>query len=306
MSHYKLNHFLDGFELSENSLNEILNLSETLLEERKQGLTRDVFKGKTLALLFDKPSLRTRLSFTLAMNELGGNVIETPSSLRKNEDLEDVASVMSRYVHAVIIRTHEHELIKNYVQFSTIPVINGLTNEHHPCQSLADILTLKQKFHKLENLKLAYIGDGNNILHSLMILAPLLGIDVHYSCPSGYQPDGKLLEWCQTRRTCKGKIKSFKTPQEAVHKVDALYTDVWTSMGFEHENASRIQAFQGYQLNQGLFSLAQPHAIILHCMPMVREQEITTEMIRHPNSAIYQQAENRLHTQKAILLNVLG
>lgn len=306
MAPLKMLNFLDGKELTQASLNELLNLAEELRVERNQGIVRDQLKGKTLALLFDKPSLRTRVSFTLSMTELGGNILEAPVSMRKSEDNLDVAAVMSSYVHAVMFRTHAHEILENYTKASRIPVINGLTNEHHPCQSLADILTLKQKFGTLENLKLAYIGDGNNILHSLMVLAPLMGIDLHYSCPSKYQPDGKLLEWCQMQRKTKGSIKVFKTPEEAVAKVDAIYTDVWTSMGFEEENAIRLEAFQGYQLNSKLYSLANPAAIILHCMPMVRDQEITVEMINHKNSAIYQQAENRLHAQKALLLALLG
>lgn len=306
MEQFKLKNFLDGKELSVHSLTQLLNLSEELRLERIKGITRDQYKGKTLALLFDKPSLRTRTSFSVAMVELGGNVIEAPSEMRKAEDYIDVAEVMSRYVHAIMIRTHAHEMLEKFAKSSKVPVINGLTNEHHPCQALADILTLKQKFQTLEQLKLAYIGDGNNVLHSLMMLAPMLGIDVHYSCPSNYQPDGKLVEWCQTQRLTKGKIKSFKTPQEAVEKVDAIYTDVWTSMGFEEENSIRLKAFQGYQVNSSLHALANPNAIILHCMPMVREQEITSEMVNHKNSAIYQQAENRLHTEKALLLSLLG
>lgn len=306
MAQLSTKNFLDGREFSPEKLLELLELSNLLKSERDQGVVRDTFKGKTLALLFDKPSLRTRASFTLAMTELGGSILESPSAMRKSEDPRDVAGVLSRYVHAVMIRTFEHELVEKFAEASTIPVINGLTDQHHPCQSLADLLTLKQKFKNLSGLKLSYIGDGNNILHSLMILAPLLGIDLHYSCPKAYQPDGKLLEWCSLRNPKYGKIRAFHTPQEAVEKVDAIYTDVWTSMGQEAENEKRILAFQGYQLNSKLHALANPDAIILHCMPMVREQEITSEMIEHAQSMIYQQAENRLHTQKALLLTLLG
>jgi ornithine carbamoyltransferase len=297
-------HFLDGKELNAETLTELLELSDKLKTDRDSGILREDLKGKTLAMLFDKPSLRTRMSFSVAMTELGGNVIESAANLRKAEEPEDVAGVLSRYVHAVMIRTHGHDLIQRFTENSKVPVINGLTDEHHPCQALADILTLKQKFGELKGLKLAYIGDGNNCLHSLMILAPLVGIDLHYACPTAYQPDGKIVEMAMMRKQS-GSIKKFSTPDLAVQGVDAIYTDVWTSMGFEEENEVRIKAFQGYQVNKQLHSLAQPKAIVLHCMPMVRGQEITSEMADHEQSAIYQQAENRLHVQKALLLKLI-
>lgn len=300
-----LYNLLDGKELNTESLTELLDLSETLRTERAAGHNREDLKGKTLALLFDKPSLRTRMSFTVAMTELGGNVIEAPANLRKHEEPQDLAGVLSRYVHAVMIRTFSHESLEKFTKASSAPVINGLTDEHHPCQGLADILTLKQKFGKLEGLKLCYIGDGNNVLHSLMVLAPLVGVHLSYSCPKGYQPDGKLLEWCNLRPGLKGSIKAFETPELAAKGADALYTDVWTSMGQEGENEERIKAFTGYQVNAKLHALAQPQAIVLHCMPMVREQEITSEMVDGPHSWIYQQAENRMHVQKALLLKLM-
>lgn len=298
-------HFLDGKEMTAEALNKLLNLAETLKQERNNGILRDDLKGKTLALLFDKPSLRTRMSFTVAMNELGGNVIESPANLRKHEEPEDLAGVISRYVHGIMVRTHGHDSLKAFVSRSNVPVINGLTDEHHPCQSLADILTLKQAFGSTEGLILTYIGDGNNVLHSLMVLAPLAGIHLHYCTPEAYKPDGKILEWCQLRKGITGSIKAFENPSDAVHKSNALYTDVWTSMGFESENEARINAFAGYQINAKLYSKAAPQAIVMHCMPMVREQEITSEMADHERSFIYQQAENRLHVQKALLWELL-
>lgn len=305
MSQFNQNHFLDGKDLTNESLTQILNLAEELRHERALGKNREDLKGKTLALLFDKPSLRTRMSFTVAMTELGGSVIEAPANLRKHEEPEDLAGVMSRYVHAVMIRTFAQESIDRFAKASTAPVINGLTDEHHPCQGLADILTLKQKFGTLEGLKLTYIGDGNNVLHSLMVLAPLAGIHLQFACPKNYGPDGKILEWCKLRAGLAGSIKSFATPDEAVKGTDAIYTDVWTSMGQEAQNEERIKAFQGYQVNAELHAMAQPQAIIMHCMPMVRGQEITSEMADHTQSWIYQQAENRMHVQKALLLNLM-
>lgn len=298
-------HYLDGTELSPAGLTELLNLAQTLKDERDQGITRNELKGKTLAMLFDKPSLRTRMSFNLAMTELGGNVIESSANLRKHEEPEDLAGVMGRYVHGIMIRTHGHEGLERFVSNCKVPVINGLTDEHHPCQALADILTMKQVFGTTEGLKLAYIGDGNNVLHSLMVLAPLAGIDLHYATPKGYEPDGKLLEKCLMRKGVKGSIKSFKTAQEAVKGSNGIYTDVWTSMGFESENYERLEAFYGFQVNAELYNEAAQKAIIMHCMPMVRGQEITSEMADHDRSFIYQQAENRLHVQKALLWELL-
>ncbi len=300
-----INHLLTGKEFTKKSLEDLINLANELKTERDNGVTRNDLSGKTLALLFDKPSLRTRMSFSVAMTELGGKFIEAPANLRKQEEPEDLAGVLSTYVHAVMIRTFEQELVERFASNATIPVINGLTDEHHPCQGLADILTLKQKFGKLDGLKLAYIGDGNNILHSLFVLAPLLGIDIHYSCPQKYLPDGKLIEAMSFHPEATGKIKFFNSPAEAVKDTDAIYTDVWTSMGQEAENAERLIAFEGYQLNSSLHKLAANRAIIMHCMPMVRDQEISSEMADHEQSAIYNQAENRLHVQKALLLNLL-
>ena len=298
-------HFLTGKEITVEGLKDLMNLSETLKLERDKGITRDELKGKTLALLFDKPSLRTRMSFSLAMTELGGSIIEAPANLRKHEEPEDLAGVMSRYVHGIMIRTHGHEGLERFVSRSKVPVMNGLTDEHHPCQALADILTMKQAFGDTEGLTMTYIGDGNNVLHSLMILAPMAGIHLKYATPATYKPDGKILEWCSQRKGVKGSVKAYSTPQEAVKGSQGIYTDVWTSMGFESENNERLKAFQGFQVNAELYSQAAPKAIVMHCMPMVRGEEITSEMADHDRSFIYQQAENRLHVQKALLWELL-
>jgi ornithine carbamoyltransferase len=298
-------HFLDGKEMTPERLENLLKLAEELKTERSRGVVRHELQGKTLALVFDKPSLRTRMSFTMAMTELGGNVIEVPAHLRKHEEPEDLAGVMSRYAHGIMIRTQAHEGLDRFVSRSIVPVMNGLTDEHHPCQALADILTIKQAFQKTEGLVLTYIGDGNNILHSLMILAPMAGIHLQYATPQAYQPDAKLLAWCQEREGLTGTVTAFETPEAAVVGANALYTDVWTSVGFESENEERIKAFSGYQVNKALYLKAAPEAIVMHCMPMVKEQEITSEMADHERSFIYQQAENRLHVQKALLWELL-
>ena len=298
----KSKHFLTGEELSQTELLDLLFQAEKLQETRGVFTLSEPLKDKTIALIFEKPSLRTRLSFTVGIQELGGQVVELTGSQKKSEDPEDTIRVLQGMVHGVMLRTFEHSTLERMVKHATVPVINGLSDLHHPCQALADLLTLKQKFKVLQGLKLAYIGDGNNVLHSLLLLAPYLGVDVHYACPEGYQPNAEILKRAQIRAIFGGaKIKKFQTPTEAVSGVHAIYTDVWTSMGFEKENEVRLKAFEGYQLNMELFNQALPNAIAMHCLPMIKGQEITEEVAEHSRSALFQQAENRLHAQKALL-----
>lgn len=297
-------HFLTGEELSQAELAALLKNAEQMRKARG-GRHATPLKGKTVALIFEKPSLRTRVSFTVGVNELGGQVIELLSAQQKTEEPEDSIRVLQGMVHGVMVRTFAHSTLERMVSKATIPVINGLSDEHHPCQALADLLTLQQRFGQLQGLKLAYIGDGNNVLHSLLLLAPYLGVDVHYACPGGYQPDSTILNRALERAALTGaKIRPFRTAQEAVAHCHAVYTDVWTSMGFEKENADRLQVFREFQLNMELFRTARPDAIALHCLPMVREQEITSEVVEHPRSALFQQAENRLHAQKALMVGL--
>ncbi len=294
--------FLTGTELGPQGLEEVLALAELLRSERKAGKLRRELEGKTLALVFEKPSLRTHLSFSVAIQELGGQVVESFSLNRKKEEPEDVSRVLAGYVHGMVVRTHEHSLLERMASQVSTPLLNGLSDTHHPCQILADLLTLKQRFGTLRGLKLAYVGDGNNILHSLLLLLPQVGVSVSYACPAGFEPNAFVLK--EARKWAAeggGKIESTNDPVAAVRGSDAIYTDVWTSMGFEAEEAAREAAFQGYQVNAQLYSHAKPTALILHCLPMVRGKEITAEMVEHPNSAIFQQAENRLHAQKALL-----
>jgi ornithine carbamoyltransferase len=303
----KPKHFLTGVELPRGDLLKLIDLADQLKKERDSGQLRNEFAGKNLALLFEKPSLRTHMSFSLAMRELGGNVIESFSLNRKKEEPEDVGRVVEGYCDAIMLRTHEHSILERMCSKTSIPVINGLSDTHHPCQTLADLLTLKQRFGKLEGLRLAYIGDGNNILHSLMLLLPYLGVDLAYACPKGYEPSAFVLK--QAKKLAKeggGKLESFYEPAKAVNGAHAIYTDVWTSMGFEQEEAAREEAFEGFQVNAELYAKANPKAAIMHCLPMVRGKEITEEIVEHANSAIFQQSENRLHAQKALLLMLLG
>ena len=303
----KSKHFLTGEELTQTELLDLLFHAEKLEETRGSFSLSQPLKDKSFALIFEKPSLRTRLSFTVGIQELGGKVVELNGSQKKTEDPEDTIRVLQGMVHGVMLRTFEHSTLERMISHAKIPVINGLSDLHHPCQALADLLTLKQRFGKLEGLKLAYIGDGNNVLHSLLLLAPFVGVDVHYACPKGYEPDSKILQRAEARsKIGGGEIRKFSSPEEAVQDVHAIYTDVWTSMGFEKENAARLKAFEGYQLNLELLSQALPEAIAMHCLPMVKGQEITEEVAEHPRSALFQQAENRLHAQKSLLEGIFN
>lgn len=302
MLQFKSMHFLTGEELSQKELIALIEGAEQLRQNRGDDHQAQPLKGKTLALIFEKPSLRTRVSFTVGIQELGGNVMELLGSQKKNEDPEDAIRVLQGMIHGLMLRTFDHSTLERMVSKATIPVINGLSDTHHPCQALADILTMYQRFGRLKGLKMSYIGDGNNVLHSLLLLAPFVGIDVHYACPVGYEPNADIVKRAQARAKIGGaQIQKFATPQEAVAGTHAIYTDVWTSMGFEGENAERLKAFQGYQLNLELLNQAQPDAIALHCLPMIKGQEITAEVVEHPRSALFQQAENRLHAQKALM-----
>lgn len=304
---YSKSHFLTGEEWSSEELQNILNLAATLKKERAEGLLRPLLKDKTIVMLFDKPSLRTRLSFSVAINELGAHSIESIGSSRKTEEPEDVIRVLAGYAHGLMIRTFDHSYVEKMARLSTIPIINGLTDSHHPCQVMADLLTLQERFTNLKGLRLAYIGDGNNMLHSLMLLCPRLGIELHYACPVGYEPNAFIMKTSkQLAQEGGGSITAHATPESAASTAHALYTDVWTSMGFEHEEIARESAFEGYQINEALLAKADPKAIVLHCMPMVRGKEISQNLPDHPQSAIFQQSENRLHVQKAILVKLMS
>ena len=302
----KTKHFLTGEELDRSELLGLLDLAQELKQGRGGASMPTPLAGKHLAMVFEKPSLRTRASFTVAMQELGGSVVESVSATTKKEEPEDVARVLAGYVHGIMLRTHDQSVLDRMATNSSVPVINGLSNQHHPCQALADLLTLKQAFGSLEGVKLAYIGDGNNVLHSLLLLAPFIGVHLHYSCPRGYEPSSFIVKKAKARaKESKGTITAFAKPGDAVKGVNAIYTDVWTSMGFEEQEDERLKAFDGYQVNTELMALAAPNAIAMHCLPMVRDQEITGQVADSPASALFQQSENRLHTQKALLAGLI-
>jgi len=298
-------------ELSSHELQETLALAEQLKEIRGSGnlktLDRSQLAGRTVALLFEKPSLRTRVSFSVAVSELGGSSIEINNQSKKKEDPEDTIRVLEGYCHAVMVRTHSHSIVERMAAKSKVPIINGLTDSHHPCQVLADLQTLMQSYRSLKGVKLAYVGDGNNMLHSLLLLAPFLGVELHYACPAGYEPNSLILRAARLRaREGGGSISGHKNPVKAVEKAQAVYTDVWTSMGFEQEETDRDKAFADYALNEELYAHAAPGALIMHCMPMIRDKEISSKLVEHEASALFRQSENRLHAQKALLIGLLG
>jgi ornithine carbamoyltransferase len=263
--------------------------------------------GRTAALVFQKPSLRTRVSFEVAMLELGGNTVYlSPAEIQlgQREGVVDAARVLSRYVDVIIARVFLHSDVAGLAAHASVPVINGLSDREHPCQILADLLTLYERHGTLRGVRLAYIGDGNNVAASLALAAPGLGIDLRFACPDGYEPDPLIMEQAQAGQTS-GAIELFRDPREAVQDADAVYTDTWYSMGQESEADARAPIFGRYQLNEELLSYAAPHVIAMHCLPAHRGQEITDDVMDGPASVVYDQAENRLHAQKALLLRLL-
>jgi ornithine carbamoyltransferase len=298
---------LTGEELSVREVAELLDFASLLKKQRAVGNLKAHLQGKQLALIFEKPSLRTRVSFQVGMNELGGASIEIVSNNRKSEEPEDTARVLEGYCQGIMARTFEHSTIERMAQVTKAVVVNGLSDLHHPCQGFADILTLKERFGTLKGIKLAYVGDGNNVLHSLLLLLPFMGGEVRFACPEGYGPNAEIVARAQARAAKSGgKVVVCKTPEEAVAGVHAIYTDVWTSMGFEAENAKRVKDFAGYQVNEKLHALADKGAVVMHCLPMIRGQEISKTLPDQPCSAIFQQSENRLHVQKALLVGMMA
>ncbi len=266
--------------------------------------------GKTLAMIFEKPSLRTRVTFETAMTQMGGHAIYLQPSdigLGKREPVKDVARNLSRWVQLIMARTFEHQTIQQLGQYSSVPVINALSDREHPCQALADFQAIAEHKGDLRGLKLAYVGDGNNVAHSLMLLAAKVGTHCSLGCPQGYEPDPAIV--ARAREIAAGTgaaIEVVRDPQTAVADADAVYTDVWTSMGQEAETAERLRVFPPYQLNADLLAFAHPDAVVLHCLPAHRGEEITDEVLESPQSIVLDEAENRLHAQKAVMALALG
>jgi len=278
--------------------------------QMKNGGSLSILAGKTLALLFEKPSLRTRVSFDAAMQQLGGHALYlSPAEveLGRREPVADVARVLSRYVDAIAARTFRHETVEELARWADVPVINALSDGEHPCQALADLLTIYEKKGRWRGLVLSFVGDGNNVARSLMLGSALVGMDFRIAAPQSYRISTALVDKAESLAAASGAtIACVESPQEAVRGADVVYTDVWTSMGQEEEQAERRRAFAGYQVNAELLALASPDAIVMHDLPAHRGEEIADEVIEGPQSVVFDQAENRLHAQKAVLALVLG
>jgi len=310
-----LNHYLSAADLSRADAEALLRRAQTLKAEwRNGGHPRDghgglPLQGKTLALVFEKPSLRTRVAFEAGMTQLGGHgsyLSANDIDMGGRESVPDVARNLSRWVQAIAARVFKHTTIAELARYATIPVINALSDREHPCQALADMLTLQERFGRLQGLRLAYVGDGNNVCHSLMLLGATLGVNVGVACPPDYRPDPEIVQLAEQRAAASHATSSISAaPGELVAGADAIYTDVWASMGQEHEAARRRPVFQPYQVNAALVALARREAIVMHCLPAHRGEEITVEAIDGPQSVVFEQAENRLHVQKALILTLL-
>ncbi len=297
--------FLSSTDASAEQTAALLQLAADL----KAGRTRIDLGGRSLGLIFSKASTRTRVSFTVAMARLGGQTIDLNpqvSQVGRGEPVADTARVLSRYVDALAIRTFAQDELAEYAHWASIPVINALTDLEHPCQALADYLTLQEAFGALEGLTLSYVGDGNNVAHSLMLCGALLGVNVRVGCPSGYEPDAAVLKQAQQLAGERCSIEVVHEPVAAVRGAHALYTDVWASMGQEEEKAERERAFAGWCLNEDLVAEADARAIVLHCLPAYRGLEISAGAMEGSSSRIFDQAENRLHAQQALLAALLG
>jgi ornithine carbamoyltransferase len=304
-------HFLVDTDLSPDEQNEVLELAEQLKSDRvvdRSSATRPL-DGRTVAMIFEKPSTRTRMSFEVGVAELGGHpmVIDSATSqIGRGEPLGDTAAVMSRYVDAIVIRTFGQDRIEELAAGASVPVVNALTDYSHPCQALADLLTLRELKGDLKGRTLAYVGDGNNMAHSLLLAGATAGLRVHVASPNGFEPFEQVVRHAnEIGAATGGEALVMRDPIEAVADADAVYTDVWASMGQEDEEESRSLAFYGYQVDQRVLDAARPDAVVMHCLPAHRGSEISAEVLDGPRSVIWQQAENRLHAQKALLLFLL-
>ena len=302
--------FLSLADISPQETRALLELAVQLKQEQARGQARSLLAGKTLAMVFQKPSLRTRVSFEMAMIQAGGRALYiSPDEIKlgQRESVPDVARVLSRYVDAIMARVFSHQDIVDLARWASVPVINGLSDYSHPCQGMADLLTIYEKLGTLKGVKLAYVGDGNNVLHSLLLGGANTGMRIWAATPAGYEPAQTVIQWAQARAAVTGaEIKLLNDPQQAVADADVIYTDTWTSMGQEAEAVVRRQVFPPFQVNKALVSNASKQVGVMHCLPAHRGEEITDEVADGPHSWLFDQAENRLHAQKAVLVNLLG
>ena len=303
-------HFLTLLDRTPEELQTLINTAIRLKDERNKGIRHKELEGKTLAMIFEKSSTRTRISFETAMNELGGYPMFLSNrdiQLGRGETIKDTARVMSRYVHGIMIRTFGHERVEELAEYSSVPVINALTDSFHPCQIMADMMTMQEKFGKIKGLKVAYIGDGNNMAQSWINGAAQMGFHIAVASQKGSLPDYTVVENAKKYAAVNGgTITMTHDPKEAVEDANVVYTDVWASMGQEEESEKRIKDFQGYQVDSALMALACKDAIFMHCLPAHRGEEVSEEVLESKASVIFDEAENRLHVQKAILIDCIG
>lgn len=300
-----MKHLLKMLDLSTEEIIDILNFADQLKYEQKHGIPHNILKGMTLGMIFQKSSTRTRVSFEAGMYQLGGHALFLSSKelqIGRGEPVQDTARVLSRYINGIMIRTFEQSEVENLAEYGNIPIINGLTDFSHPCQVLADLQTVREYKNKLDGLKMCYIGDGNNMANSLTVGCLKVGMDVSLACPDGYHPDKQVLDFA-------AKYPNFKlvsSPKEAAADADVLFTDVWASMGQEGEAEKRKVAFKGYQINDDIMSVAKSDAMVMHCLPAHREEEITAKVLEQHANEIFDEAENRLHAQKAVMVRLMA
>ena len=293
-------HFCQDLDLSLERLKAVLRLAADMKKTPRNFST--AMAGKYLALLFEKPSLRTAVGFELAMKQMGGDTVQANGTMGQREPVKDMARILGRWVDGMAARVFAQSTVDELAEYSGVPVVNALSDLYHPCQALADAMTIEERFGSCEGLRVAYVGDGNNVAHSLMITAARLGARVVVGAPKGYEPNPMVTE--QARRG--GVVELVNDPREAVAGAHVVYTDVWTSMGQEEETAARLVAFRGYGVDDAMMKLAAKDAIFLHCLPAHRGDEVMDSVIESPQSAVFDQAENRMHTQKAVLFTLLS
>ena len=301
-----MKHLLKMLDLSKEEILDILNLADQLKYENKNGIEHHILKGKTLGMIFQKSSTRTRVSFETGMYQLGGQALFLSNrdlQIGRGEPVQDTARVLSRYLDGIMIRTFEQKEVEDLAKYGSIPVINGLTDFCHPCQVLADLMTIREFKGRFEGLKMCYIGDGNNMANSLIVGGLKVGMEVSIACPKDYQPAAEVLEFAKGYGD---KFSMTDVPLEAAKDADVLFTDVWTSMGEEAETEKRKIAFKGYQINDDIMAVAKADAMVQHCLPAHREEEITEKVFEAHANEIFEEAENRLHAQKALMVKVMG
>ncbi|MDK2832966.1 MAG: ornithine carbamoyltransferase [Methanolobus sp.] len=301
-----MKHLISMADLTQEEIIALLDVATDLKEKRAKGKVTDLLKNKSIGMIFEKSSTRTRVSFEVAMNDLGGHALylnPRDMQLGRGETIGDTAKVLSRYLYCIVARVYSHDTVTELALHSGVPVVNALSDREHPCQILADLMTIREYKNRLKGLKFAWVGDGNNVCNSAILGCTLVGMEVAVACPPGYEPDPEIVK--QAKRLG-GKVTVTNSPMEAARNADILYTDVWVSMGDEDERDKRLTDLAPYQINMQLVGHAKHDAIVMHCLPAHRGEEISAEVMDGPHSVVFDQAENRLHSQKALLLKLMA